>query len=171
MKTACLLFFVALPGAWAAGSATPTPAAPLSTEASAAPEFGSISPDYKKPTELLESFFNPFKIQPGLEATLSGHEVPAVSNDAVLAALSHRGLSGLLYGKSAARNRVIIGDEVFSVGDELIFASDKDAAAPLVTGATVFLRAVQANNLLLEVTPTGEAPRPLNYSLRAFWRP
>jgi len=169
MKTALLFFVAALPGVGAAGPETPVPAAVPGPDS--APNFSSISPDYKTPQELPESFFNPFKIQAILDAALAGRDVPAVSNDAVLVALGHRGVSGLLYSGPTGRNRVIIGDAVFSVGDELTFASDKGDDTPLVNGATVVLRALRANSLLLEVTPIGESARPLNYSLRAFWRP
>ena len=169
MKTPALLLLIALTGAGPAAAAAPD-AAPAASDASP-PQFGQISTEYKKPQELPDSFFNPFKIQAVSDAAMGNHEVAAVSNEAVLAAISHRGLSGLIYSGPDGHNRAIIGDEVFSVGDELSFAGDNAEPAPLVAGAAVVLRAVRANNLLLEVTPTGEAARPLVYPLRAFWRP
>ncbi len=131
--------------------------------------FSLVSPDYKRPVDVPQSFFNPFKIQVVTDA--DARRDVAVTNEVVTAALAAKGLSGLLYASQPALNRVILGDDIFSVGDELQFSSDTGTPLPLVTGATVVLRRVESDKLTLEVTPAGEAARTLTYPLRAFWRP
>ena len=67
--------------------------------------------------------------------------------------------------------RVIIGDQVFAVGDELGFPDgEKPGLAPLLAGSTVILREADAHHLVLEVSAEGEVPRRVNFPLVDFWR-
>ena len=118
-----------------------------------------------------DNFFNPFKIQ------ATGSAAPrkasaAITNELVSEAVGHRGVSGLVYGTPAATSHVIIGDQVFGIGDELVFPDgDTGKDIPLVAGAAVVLREIGAQDLALDLTPEGEATRRINFPLRAFWRP
>ncbi len=134
------------------------------------PSFAWVGSDYKKPLEVPDNFFNPFKIQ------ATGSAAPrkasaAITNELVSEAVGHRGVSGLVYSTPAATSHVIIGDQVFGIGDELVFPEgDTGETAPLVVGATVVLREVGAGDLALDLTPEGEATRRISFPLRAFWR-
>jgi hypothetical protein len=163
MKTALHLILAALAVA----------AVPLRAKDPAGGEhFELVGTDYKKPQELSDSFFNPFKIQASIGSGAQRKEGAAVSNDTITDAVGKRGVSGILYASKSERNRVIIGDEVFGVGDELGFPNaDSDAVSPLVPGATVVLRSVASASLTFDVTPDGEPARRVVYPLRAFWRP
>jgi hypothetical protein len=135
-------------------------------------QFDLVRTDYKKPQELSDSFFNPFKIQASTESGSQRKEGAAVTNEAITDAIGRRGVSGVLFAPHGDRNRVIIGDQVFGVGDELTFPNpDSDAISPLVPGATVVLRSVASGTLSFDVTPDGETARRVAFPLRAFWRP
>jgi hypothetical protein len=142
----------------------------------AAPEerlFSNVGPDYKKPLVLTDTFFNPFRAQ-APESVLQKQESASVTNESVGAAIGHRGISGLVYATAGESDKVIIGDQVFSIGDPLEFPSkdaNQDGMVPLVDGASIVLREVKAQSLTFEITPEGEATRQLVYPLRGFWRP
>jgi hypothetical protein len=158
------LLFIALLGMAAAG---------LRGESLDERVFGSVGTDYKKPQVLNDSFFNPFKAQ-APESILQKQESASVTNEAVGAAIGHRGISGLVYATAGETDKVIIGDQVFSIGDELEFPpkdATQDGPVPLVSGASIVLREVKAQSLTFEITPEGEASRQLVYPLRGFWRP
>jgi hypothetical protein len=145
----------------------------LATAAFGAPSvaepFVAVRPDYKKPQVVPENFFNPFRARTAAEN--ADHRDPAlVSNDAVAEAVTTRSVSGLLLG--GVRGRVIIGDQVFAIGDPLEFPDDRSSGmAPLIPGTSVVLREVRRESLLLEIDSEGDAPRWLTYSLRSFWQP
>jgi hypothetical protein len=144
--------------------------APFCGAKEASDDFNPIGIDYKKPQDLPDSFFNPFKVQSAGESQKK--DSATVTDDAIVEALGHRGISGIIYALREGRNRVIIGDQVFGVGDELTFPNDaKDVPDPLIAGASVVLREVGKANLTLEVTPESEPVRRLTFPLRAFWRP
>ena len=135
--------------------------------------YGSVGTDYKKAQVLTDGFFNPFKAQ-APESILQKQESASVTNEAVVAAISHRAISGLIYATAGETDKVIIGDQVFSIGDELEFPSKdatQDGPVPLVSGASIVLRAVKAQSLTFEITPEGETSRQLVFPLRGFWRP
>ncbi|HEY3756922.1 MAG TPA: hypothetical protein VGL42_12290 [Opitutaceae bacterium] len=132
--------------------------------------FGQMTVDYKNPVEVPANLFNPFKAQL-LQKGDDHSAVATVSDDAVRAAVASRGLSGLVLAAAASDNRAIIGNEVFGVGDELSFTDDKGASAPLVSSATVVLKSISKQTLLLELTAGGESPRMVAISLRAFLAP
>jgi hypothetical protein len=165
MKAAPLLLLAVL-------AAGPLGAAPASAADSAGPSlFDRVSSDYKKPQEVPDNFFNPFKIQ------ATGSAAPrkasaAITNELVSEAVGHRGVSGLVYATPAATSHVIIGDQVFGIGDELVFPDgDSGREVPLVAGAAVILREIGGHDLALDLTPEGEATRRISFPLRAFWRP
>jgi hypothetical protein len=144
--------------------------APLRGAKEADVDFNPVGIDYKKPQDLPDTFFNPFKIAAGVDSQKK--DSATVTNDTIIEALGHRGISGIIYAQRDSRNRVIIGDQVFGVGDELAFPNDtKDTPDPLVTGASVVLREVGKANLTLDVSPEGEPARRMTFPLRAFWRP
>lgn len=161
MNLRCLLAAVAMTGLL-------LPAAAASDLASSTP-FGQMTEDYKRPFEVPANFFNPFKVQ--ITARGDDHGTVAVSDDSLRAALSQRGLSGLVLAASAADSRAIIGDEVFGVGEELQFTDDKGGTAPLVANASVVLRGITKTSLVLELTCGGESPRTVSFALRSFLRP
>jgi hypothetical protein len=135
--------------------------------------FSNLGTDFKKPQVLPETFFNPFKAQ-APESALQKQESASVTNEAVAAAISHRGISGLVYAAAGRANKVIIGDQVFGIGEELTFPTKdtaKDEPDPLVAGASIVLLEVKPESLTVEITPEGEPPRRLAYPLRTFWRP
>jgi hypothetical protein len=160
----------------AVGAAAPAVAADALAVPAAAPVpqaylFGLIGPDYKKPREVPDVFFNPFKIQAS-SAIAAGPKKDAVSNEAIAEAIARRGVTGIVCAPDGHASRVIIGDQVFAAGDELSFpVGEKDGLAPLVPGASTVLREVGPESLSFEVTPDGEAARRLNFPLRDFWRP
>lgn len=135
------------------------------------PLFSQLTEDYKKPLDVPSTFFNPFKIQAALHLGDDRRGNVAVSDDAVRSALTSRGLAGVVFHPGAAASHVIIGNDVFGVGDELQFVDDAGKTSPLIPNATVVLRAIGATDLTLEVTAGGEPPHPLSYSLHAFLQP
>ncbi len=155
-----ILFAAALAAAPAAAGTGPAPADP----------FARIGPDYKKPQELTEGFFNPFRVEATSEMSLQRKGGP-VSNDAVDAAIVHRGVSGIILGTDPASNQAIIGDQVFRIGDELSFPDGDKGSTPLVPGVSVVLSGIDKDILSLEVISEGEALRKASFSLKSFWRP
>lgn len=139
----------------------------------AAPEpFIPIRSDYKKPQEVPENFFDPFRAQDAAENGSLKRDAAMVSDGAVASAVVTRGISGIMLGAKPAANRVIIGDQVFAVGDALKFPdASEDGFAPLVAGASVVVQAVRRESLVLEIQPDGRAAREFVYSLGPFWRP
>jgi hypothetical protein len=134
--------------------------------------FMPIRPDYKKPQEVPENFFDPFRAQDAADSGSFKRDAAMVSDGTVASAVGTRGISGILLGAKPAANRVIIGDQVFAVGDALQFPDNsQDGFGPLVAGASVVLQAVQRESLVLEIQPDGRASRELIYSLGGFWRP
>jgi hypothetical protein len=130
-----------------------------------------IGTDYKKPSELPDTFFNPFKVEATSESMLQ-KKGAAVTEQSVAEAVGRRGVSGILFGSKGGLNQVIIGDQVFHVGDELTFPEgDAGASAPLVPGASVILREIGEKNLVFDFSAEGESGRRSTYSLRNFWRP
>jgi hypothetical protein len=160
----------------AAAAAVPARAAPAAPVAEhdpdAASRFDLIGEDYKKPAVLPESIFNPFKVQ---AAELPGggkRDTVGATNESILAAVEHHRVSGVLLAVDTASNRVIIGDQVFGVGDALeFFDPDKGEAVPLVMGANVVLRGIKRDSLALDVGLEGETPHRIDFPLRSFWRP
>jgi hypothetical protein len=133
--------------------------------------FNSVRPDCKKPQELSEGFFNPFKVHATVQE-LQKKEGSAVSNETVIEAIASRGVSGMLFAAQARMNRAIIGDQVFAIGEELTFPSlEKGGQIPLLAGATVVLRRVRSDSLGLDVTTETEPARQVNFPLRNFWQP
>jgi hypothetical protein len=176
MKTALSLLCSALVlCALRAEDAPPAPppapaAAPASAPAPASP-FSLVGADYKKPQELPDNFFNPFKVDATFESALQKKNGP-VTNEAITDALDLHGVSGIVYASAAGQSRVLIGDQVFSVGEEVTFPDlEKGGTLPLVPGANVTLREVSSGQLFFDVVPEGETGRRFGYSLRQFWKP
>lgn len=159
------LLALVLPGALA-GAPPVRPAGP--TVPVDLTRFNEFTSTYKEPAQVPPNFFNPFKIQAMTDAH-SRHDVLAVNNDAIVAALTLKGLSGFVCNSGAEPGRAILGDEVFSTGDEITFATAKTGEAPVVPGASVVLKEVTADHLVFEVTPSGEGPRDVNLAVRQFW--
>jgi hypothetical protein len=129
-----------------------------------------ITPDYKKAQELPDTFFNPFKVEATME--LSGQKrAGTVTEQSVADAVGHKGVSGIIFAPEPGMNQVIIGDQVFRVGDELNFPDDGGAMAPLLSGASVILREVDGKNLVFEFTAEGGISRRSTFSLGNFLRP
>lgn len=165
-----LALVLPLAAARAAGPSGAAPAAAGPLDGSA-PLFSQLTEDYKRPVDVPNSFFNPFKIQAGVRAGDDRRDTAVASDGAVRAALSQRGLSGVVFDHDAAQNRAIIGNQVFAVGDELQFVDDSGKTSSLVPNATVILRAISATQLTLDVATGGEAPHPVTYSLHTFLQP
>jgi hypothetical protein len=133
--------------------------------------FNSVQTDYKKPQELSEAFFNPFKVHATVQE-LQKKGSAAITNETVIDAVAGRGISGMLFAAKPTLNRVIIGDQVFSVGEELTFPDpEKGGQAPLLAGANVILRRVRSDSLELDVSTETEPARRVNFPMRSFWRP
>jgi hypothetical protein len=149
----------------AAPAPAPGPEAPA--------RFQPVGDNYKKAAVLEESTFNPFKIQSATGVPGFGRkDTPAASNEMVAEAVAHRRITGVLLAANPADNRVIIGDEVFGVGDTVeFFDRDKGANVPLAAGASVTIHEIRQNSLLLDIGLDGESPRRLDFPLRDFWRP
>jgi len=137
-----------------------------------ASRYSLIGEDYKKAAVLPESVFNPFKVQ---AAELPGggkKDMAGATDESILAAVEHHRVSGVLLAPDAASNRVIIGDQVFAIGDPVeFFDQDKGEPVPLVMGANVVLRGIKRDSLALDVDLEGESPRRVDFLLRSFWRP
>ena len=132
--------------------------------------FDAFGPGYKEPRVLPESFFNPFRVR--AEAGAAKRDGPGATAEAVTDAISLRGVSGIVYAPGTGADRVIIGDQVFGLGDELAFPSpDKPGLAPLVAGTTVVLREVDPGHLALDISAEGETPRRVSFPLKAFLAP
>jgi hypothetical protein len=130
-----------------------------------------IGPDYKKGTELPDTFFNPFKVEATLEMALQKRGA-VVTEQGIADAVGRKGVSGIIYAASASLSQVIIGDQVFRVGDELDFPDGEGGTmAPLVAGASVILRGVDPKDLVFDFTAEGESARRSTFSLRNFWAP
>lgn len=167
MKSAAPLLLLILPTA--ALGAVPA-AVDLGDPAS---RFAAIGDAYKQAEVLTDSLFNPFKIKGavGLPGG-KGRDAAAVTDQGIADAVERRRVTGILLAPDPANNRVIIGDEIFSVGDALqFFDRDKGVDEPLALGATVVLKDVKQDSLAVEVSPDGENPRRLELTLRTFWRP
>jgi hypothetical protein len=155
-------------------------AAPSAGPATAGPEIGNaalakliplITPDYKKNQELPDSFFNPFKVEATLELS-DQKKAATVTEQSVADAIGRKGVSGVIFAPQPDMNEVIIGDQVFRVGDELDFPDgDAGAMGPLLAGANVFLREVDGKSLVLEFTAEGGTPHRSTFSLGTFLRP
>jgi hypothetical protein len=131
--------------------------------------FDSFGSDYKRGQVLPETFFNPFKVR--FESGLAKREGPGATAESLAEAITRRGVSGLAASPGGGPGRVIIGDQVFCVGDELGFPdADKPGLAPLLAGSTVILRAADAHKLVFEVSADGDAPRRVNFPLADFWK-
>jgi len=130
-----------------------------------------LGPDFKKPIEVPETLFNPFKIQSVNELAPHKKEVATVSNGQVADALGKRIISAILYSPTPKRNRAVIGDQNFEAGDELVFVNDKGQREPLVAGVSVYLREIGEKTLQIEIATQGEASRLMAFSLRDFYRP
>ncbi|MGH7996465.1 MAG: hypothetical protein ACREFX_08950 [Opitutaceae bacterium] len=175
MKTDSRLALAALVAA-SFGLASPALARPVKAAPKAAPavpsQYALIGNNYRDVEVLPETFFDPFKIRATSQFPLDKTADVRVTNQTILDAVAQRGVSGILYGPDTKDNRVIIGDQVFGIGDELTFLNEaKGSDAPLVLGATVVLRSVKKENLSFDVTFDGESAHPLEFPLRTFWRP
>jgi hypothetical protein len=130
--------------------------------------FSLVDSQYKVARELPPTFFNPFKSQangPG-----GRKETASITNEMIADALSKRGISGIVLSADARAERVVLGDEVFGVGDELAFPAPKQPVpVALVAGSTVLLTVIRAENLEFEVRVDGEPSRRLTFPLHAFW--
>jgi hypothetical protein len=167
---ALLCLVLAAAAAGPSRAATPAPASERETDS--ASRYDLIGMDYKKAAVLPDSVFNPFKIQ---AAELPGggkRDTVGATNESILAAVERHRVSGVLLAIDTAANRVIIGDQVFGVGDPLeFFDQDKGEAVPLVMGANVVLREIKRDSLALDVGLEGETPHRIDFLLRSFWRP
>lgn len=163
-----LLFLVLAGAAVAAPSAGPGPGP---DGAALARSFALLGPDYKKPRDVPDMFFNPFKIEPSFELSAQKRGA-AVSEQGVADAVGRRGVSGIVYAADAGMNQVIIGDQVFRIGDELTFPDGSGGQpVPLVAGASVVLREVGRNTLVFDFAADGEAAHRSSFSLQGFWKP
>lgn len=168
-----LVLFLILADAASGSAPVPAagPAAAANGTAALAKLMNLIGPDYKKAEDLPDTFFNPFKVEATMEMTLQKRSA-AVTEQGVAEAVGRKGVSGIIYADNPGLSQVIIGDQVFRVGDELSFPDGEGGAmAPLVAGATVILREVGAKNLVFDFTAEGESARRSSLSLRSFWAP
>ncbi len=168
-----IILFLILADA-ASGAAPPSgpiAGSPAIGTAALARLISQIGPDYKKAAELPDTFFNPFKVEATMEMTLQKRGAQ-VTEQGVADAVGRKGVSGIIYAANAGLSQVIIGDQVFRVGDELSFPEgDGGAMTALVAGASVILREVGAKNLVFDFTAEGESARRSTFSLRNFWAP
>lgn len=167
-----ILFLILADVASGAAPASGAPAgSPANASAALARLINLIGPDYKKAMELPDTFFNPFKVEATMEASLQKRSA-AVTEQGVAEAVGRKGVSGLIYAANAGLSQVIIGDQVFRVGDELDFPDGEGGAmTPLVAGASVILREVDPKDLVFDYTAEGESARRSTFSLRNFWAP
>jgi hypothetical protein len=171
LKTAILSFVSASLAFGAAPSAGTANAGPAGSSPELARLISQIGADYKKARELSDTFFNPFKIEATMDMSLQKRSA-TVTEQSVAEAVGRKGVSGVLYGANAGMNQVIIGDQVFRIGDELAFPDGEGGAmTPLVAGASVVLREVGEKSLSFDFTTEGESARRSTFSLRNFWRP
>jgi hypothetical protein len=132
--------------------------------------FDAFGAEYKKPQVLPETFFNPFKVQ--AEAGGAKKEGAGVAADTVVEAVALRRVTGIVYAAKGDASWAIIGDQVFSIGDEVSFPdAGMPGLTPLVPGNTVVLREVDAHHLGFDVGADGEPPRRVSFSLRDFSAP
>ena len=170
-KSAVVFLAVAPVAFGAPPSPASATAAPAISREALSKLFVMVGSDYKKAQELPDTFFNPFKVEATTDITQQKKGI-TIDEQSVAEAVGRRGVSGILYAADPASNQVIIGDQVFRVGEELDFPGANDsAAAPLLLGATVVLREVGEKGIVFEFIAEGEAARRSTYSLRSFWRP
>jgi hypothetical protein len=156
----------------ASGVAVARPARGAGVSRDGASRLALVGDDYRKVEVLPPSFFNPFKVRATSAIPLDRDSNLKITDDAVLQSLEHAGVTGMLLASGGRECRVILGDQVFGVGDTLEFPDgDNPVNTPLLKGAKVVLKGITPVDLDLEVTFAGEAPHPLTFPLRSFWRP
>ena len=161
----------AAPSSGAPAASGTAPSALAAGSAALARLISLIGPDYKKGAELPDTFFNPFKVEATMELALQ-RKGAVVTEQGIADAVGRKGVSGIIYSDNAGLSQVIIGDQVFRVGDELNFPDGEGGAmAPLVAGASVILREVDPKDLVFDYTAEGESARRSTFSLRNFWAP
>jgi hypothetical protein len=67
--------------------------------------------------------------------------------------------------------RAVIGDEVFTVGDEIAFYNDDYVLTRLSSSGIIRLVKITRESLEFEVSVSGQPSRRMDYSLSSFFTP
>lgn len=125
-----------------------------------------------RPESLFEQLYDPFQFRTSNRSRTIEKEDKGTSTlkgDDVLSLIKKKGLQGVIYPEKDNGSAIIVGDVLFHVGEELVFAAE-DKLLPLVSSGRVFLRHVGARTIDFEVQQTGLPGQTISYSLAAFWR-
>jgi hypothetical protein len=174
----CLILGLALlqaPGlAIGAGGAVSAPSVGAQSEMASelSSKIAFIGDDYKKRVAVTDALFNPFKVQVSIDTGVGHRDDGAVTDESIVSALEARRISGITFASNPAANRVILGDQIFGVGEAVEFFDDRnDKMAPLVSGVRIVLREVKQDSLVFEVAGENAAARRLIFPLHRFWQP
>ena len=117
-----------------------------------------------------ENFYNPFKLTTH-QAALPISTQSTLTNEQIVQLLGARKIQGLIFGRDGVTGtRAIIGDQVFTVGDELAFYND-DVLTRLTSAGIVRLAKITRESLEFEISVSGQPSRSMEYSLSAFFTP
>jgi hypothetical protein len=118
-----------------------------------------------------ENFYNPFKLT-ARQAALPLSAQSTLTNEQIAQLLRQRKIQGLIFGADGMTGkRVIIGDEVFAVGDEIAFYNDDYILTHLSSAGIVRLIKITRESLEFDISVSGQPSRRMDYSLSAFFAP
>jgi len=133
--------------------------------------YASYGPATRAAATLDSNFYNPFKITTQ-QATLPFSNQSTLTNEQIGQLLGERKIQGLIFGADGVTGKqAIIGDQVFSVGDEIAFYNDDYALVRLSSAGIVRLVKITRESLEFEISVSGQPSRNMEYSLSAFFTP
>jgi hypothetical protein len=115
-----------------------------------------------------ETFYNPFKLT-AHQASLPSSTKTGLTNEQIAQLLGERKVQGLIFGPDGATGiKAIIGDAVFSVGDELAFYDSNNVLTDLSPDGSVRLLKITREYLEFEISVLGQSSRTMEYSLSSL---
>jgi len=118
-----------------------------------------------------ENFYNPFKLT-ARQAALPLSAQSTLTNEKIAHLLGERKVQGLIFGADGVTGeRAVIGDEVFTVGDEIAFYNDDYVLTRLSPAGIIRLVKITRESLEFEISVSGQPSRKMDYSLSSFLTP
>jgi hypothetical protein len=118
-----------------------------------------------------ENFYNPFKLT-ARQAALPLSALSTLTNEQIAQLLGERKVQGLIFGADGVTGkRVIIGDELFTVGDEIAFYNNDCVLTRLSSAGIIHLVKITRESLEFEISVNGQPSRRVDYSLSSFFTP
>src|SRR5579871_6344168 len=122
----------------------------------------------RKPVILDDTFYNPFKVNNRAEIMTVDRPNMALTNEEILRLIAAKKVQGEIFGQDDVGLKVIIGDAVFSPGDEIAFYDADGYLVPLSLAGTVRVGKITHDALGLEISIMGQPSRNMEYPLRSF---